>query len=130
MKNYHVCTFSPKDIQNITFDVITHFFGEDLTSDVYVYELPEENKILFAYNVEIQNGRQLPENSFISHKKADVGTIYTINALNEIIMNLNNGILDKRFKIDWTNFQSKLITTDNRNTLTIKNIIFIEKKVV
>jgi hypothetical protein len=43
------------------------------------------------------------------HRKKETNTIYTINALNELIMNLNNGILDKSFPIDWEKYSNSIL---------------------
>ena len=47
--------------------------------------------------------------SILVHRKTETNTIYTINALNELIMDLNNGILDKRFPIEWERYQDTLL---------------------
>jgi hypothetical protein len=43
------------------------------------------------------------------HRKKETNTIYTINALNELIMNLNNGILDKRLPIEWDRYKDTML---------------------
>ena len=53
----------------------------------------------------------MPEtNSTISiHRKKHTNTLYTINAINELIKSANNGILDKSFKINWENYRNQLL---------------------
>ena len=51
------------------------------------------------------------------HRKKQSNTLYTINALNEVIRSKNNGILDKKFMVDWDEFQNTLLLT-NENGLT------------
>ena len=43
-------------------------------------------------------------------------TLYTINALNDLIRELNDGKLDKNFQINWSNYQNCLLLT-NENGL-------------
>jgi len=43
------------------------------------------------------------------HRKKETNTIYTINALNELIMNLNNGVLDKQYPIEWENYRNTML---------------------
>ena len=38
--------------------------------------------------------------------------MYTVNALNAIIKKVNNGILDKKFIINWEMYSNSLLLTD------------------
>ena len=46
------------------------------------------------------------------HRKKETNTLYTVNALNAIIRKVNNGILDKKFIIEWENYSNSLLLTD------------------
>ena len=37
--------------------------------------------------------------------------MYTVNALNEIIVEQNNGVLDKRFQLYWPRYENSFILT-------------------
>jgi hypothetical protein len=47
------------------------------------------------------------------HRKKETNTMYTINAINELIKNLNNGILDKTYKIEWELYKNSLLVSNN-----------------
>lgn len=47
--------------------------------------------------------------SIMVHRKKETNTIYTINALNELIMNINNGVLDKHYPIDWGRYENSIL---------------------
>jgi hypothetical protein len=38
--------------------------------------------------------------------------LYTVNALNEVIRSVNNGIIDKTYQLDWNMYQNSFILTD------------------
>ncbi len=38
--------------------------------------------------------------------------MYTINALNNLIEDLNDGVLDKSYQIDWQDYRNSIILTD------------------
>ena len=42
--------------------------------------------------------------------------LYSINALNEVIRSLNNGVLDKKFPVPWEQYSNTLLLT-NENGL-------------
>jgi hypothetical protein len=47
------------------------------------------------------------------HRKKHTNTLYTINALNDLIRELNNGKLDKSFSIEWENYKNSLLLTND-----------------
>ena len=48
------------------------------------------------------------------HRKKQSNTLYTINALNEVIREKNNGVLDKTFPITWSEFQNSLLLVNEQ----------------
>jgi hypothetical protein len=46
------------------------------------------------------------------NRKKDTETLYSINALNTLIREQNNGVLDKTYRVDWTQYVNKLLLTD------------------
>jgi predicted amidohydrolase len=47
------------------------------------------------------------------HRKKETNTLYTVNALNTVIRFENNGVLDKRYQIDWNRYRNSLILSDD-----------------
>ena len=75
--------------------------------------LNDSSQLMCTYNVEFDDSYQDGIMDTISlHRKKQTNTLYTINALNEVIRSKNNGVLDKKFQVDWTEFQNSLILTN------------------
>jgi hypothetical protein len=55
--------------------------------------------------------RKLKDTISINRKK-DTNTFYSINALNSLIRVLNNGLLDKTYRIDWPQYRDTLLLAD------------------
>jgi hypothetical protein len=71
--------------------------------------------LICTYNVEYEDdhvSEDIP-NTISLHRKKQSNTLYTINALNEVIRELNNGVLDKKFPIPWENYQNSLLLTND-----------------
>ena len=68
---------------------------------------------ILTYNIDVShNSSESSVPSTISvHRKKQTNTIYTINAINKLIEEKNNGILDKSYKIDWTELQNTVLVT-------------------
>jgi len=73
-----------------------------------------ENDLFITYNVEKGSA---PVNSqwktILVHRKKQSNTIYTINALNEVIKAKTGGQLDTTYQLDWNEFKNCIITTSN-----------------
>ena len=98
-----------KTIMNIT-DKYSIVFNK-------VYVLQNENipdELICTYNVDLSKGADYNDvkNTISLHRKKHTNTLYTINALNEVIAELNNGIVDSKFIVSWENFQNTLLITN------------------
>ena len=115
MKSQLLCSFTTKDNLDETVEKIT-----DAYSIVFnkVYVLQNENNVnelICTYNVDTKNGVDYNkvEGTISLHRKKHSNTLYTINALNEVIANLNNGLIDSKFIVPWENFKNTLMVTNS-----------------
>ena len=123
MNNRLYCTFVPEeDIEN-TVDKIKGSYSV-LFNKIFVLESLDGEKIMLTYNVDMGNSNTsgIIDNTILVHRKKQTNTLYTINALNELIKSLNNGVLDKRFPINWNDYKNciLLIQTEGFNKIDTK----------
>lgn len=104
------CTFVGEDMLDATCLLITRNYTV-LYKKLFVLYAPELGKYILTYNLDPVNIREFPENTILVHRKKEFNTLYTINALNTLIRSLNNGVLDKRFPVDWNNYRNSLLMT-------------------
>jgi len=126
MKSQLLCTFTTKDNLDDTVKKIT-----DAYSIVFnkVYVLQNENivnELICTYNVDIGGGVDYNKvmGTISLHRKKHSNTLYTINALNECIKNLNNGVSDNKFMIPWENFKNMLMVTNSEGLNKINTRIY------
>ena len=112
MKTQLLCTFTRQTRLNETIDIIVSC-NEILYDKIYVFQNQQDlTQLICTYNVEfLDNYEENIENTISLHRKKQSNTLYTINALNEVIRSKNNGVLDKSFQVDWNEFQNTLILT-------------------
>lgn len=86
--------------------------------------------LMITYNVVITDGRLNKFPATISiHRKKQTNTLYTLNAMNTIIMEENNGKLDKSFQLDWEIYRNCLIiTSDSGYKIIDLRLIDVVKK--
>ena len=115
MKTQLLCTFTQKDRLEDILELIV-LCNDILYEKIYVFQnIKESNQLICTYNVEYDSDNH-PEdipNTISLHRKKQSNTLYTINALNEVIRSLNNGVLDKRFPIPWEQYQNSLLLTND-----------------
>ena len=115
MKTQLLCTFTSKSRLNDTLDIIITC-NDVLYEKVYVFQNEKDlGQLICTYNIEYKYDYEESIIDTISlHRKKQSNTLYTINALNEVIRELNGGVLDKRFPIPWEDYyNSLLLTNDN-----------------
>ena len=110
MNNKLYCTFLQDEGVN---EVVERILEEHdiLFNKIFVLVALDDNKTMLTYNIDgpVYN-LQLP-NTILVHRKKQTNTLYTINALNEVIRYLNGGVLDTTYQVDWTRFRNSLLLT-------------------
>ena len=112
MRTQLLCTFTRVPKLNEIIDIIVSC-NEILFDKIYVFSNQNDpTQLMCTYNVEfIDNFEENIENTISLHRKKQSNTLYTINALNEVIREKNGGVLDKTYQVDWSEFQNTLILT-------------------
>jgi len=128
MTNRLYCTFTTVDAYEEVANTIQTSYVI-LFNKLFVLESLDGEKIMLTYNVDMNNSSadSMIDNTILVHRKKQTNTLYTINALNEVIKSLNNGVLDKSFAVNWNDYRNciLLIQTEgfNRIDTKIKEII-------
>ena len=108
-----LCTFSHADDLENTVEIIINSY-KLVFNKIYVLEnINDNSQFVLTYNItKIDASNITPPTSTISvHRKKQTNTIYTINAINKLIEIKNNGILDKSFRINWSDLQNTVLVT-------------------
>ena len=117
MKTQLLCTFTKRNHFNETIDVITAC-NDIVFNKIYVFSNENDHhQLICTYNVEYDEDfvENVPDTISL-HRKKNTNTLYTINALNDLIRELNAGKLDKTYPIKWENYKNHLLLT-NENGL-------------
>lgn len=113
------CTFTSYENLNELLDTIkTNFIIKQ--DKIFILKTLNTEEYVCTYNIEGNNTSNFIDNTILVHRKKDTNTLYTINALNEVVKWLNGGIVDHSVKIDWTKFKNTILLTDNGGFKKIK----------
>lgn len=118
MSNKLMCTFVQKEMLEETLADLRRDYTI-LYGKIFVLECKSSDEYVCTYNVDLNNLRSLPPNTVQVHRKKESNTLYTINALNEIIKSLNGGVLDRQYRINWSDYRNCMLLTSNNEVKRI-----------
>jgi hypothetical protein len=115
-----LCTFSVPTDYKLLVEQVKSFYT--LTNNkIFVFNNEKNNNELYlTYNI-LNNesaSKKLP-NTISIHRKKQTNTLYTLNAMNKLITEENNGVFDKTYQLNWEYYNNSLIIT---NEISVKII--------
>ena len=111
MKTQLLCTFAHKKDLELLVDYVTKSYTISERRMFVFSDADNRNDLYVTFNIEAVGYSKTP-NTISIHRKKETNTLYTVNALNTIIRNANNGVLDKAFMVDWTLYRNSLLLTN------------------
>ena len=128
MKTQLLCTFTTHSKLNLIIDSIIDSYTI-LFDKVYVFQNEDDaGQLICTYNIEMvedyYDGDEAISGTISLHRKKQSNTLYTINALNEVIREKNGGVLDKSYMVDWEEFENTLLLTNEIGLQKIPTKIF------
>ena len=126
MKTQLLCTFTNKQEVDKISETIKNSY-DIVFNKIYIFQNEGNiNELICTYNVDYSEGLDynLVPNTISIHRKKHTNTLYTINALNELIKDLNNGLLDTDYNLPWENFRNMLLITNRDGLNKISTRIF------
>lgn len=108
-------TFTTVDKLEETIQEITKKY-DILFNKIFVLEVEGKDEIICTYNVDSFNiSNSVLPNTILLHRKKETNTLYSINSLNALIRELNEGKRDDRYPVPWEDYQNSiLLVNDNR----------------
>jgi hypothetical protein len=91
---------------------------------MFVLFIKSTNEYVITYNVEQGNVNSIPVNTILVHRKKESNTLYTINALNDLIKKLNGGVVDQSYKVNWQHYRNCILLTQQREVKQLNTKIF------
>jgi len=123
MSNKLFCTFSTEETLD---DVLTSIREKYriVYNKIFVLYSKSQNEYICTYNVDFGNVSTFLDNTILVHRKKETNTLYTINALNTLIKQLNDGKLDNSFKVNWSDYRNCILLTKGPELKRINTKLF------
>jgi hypothetical protein len=123
VNNKLFCTFVPlKEVDSFIKEITSEY--TILYNKIFVLHIKSNDEYVCTYNVDQPNINNIPENTILVHRKKETNTLYTINALNELIKSLNEGIVDTNYRINWQHYKNTVLLTQQGDLKLLRTKIY------
>ena len=123
LNNRLFCTFTTLDGIDPLVESITNSYTI-MYNKMFVLYIKSTDEYVVTYNVEQGNVNDIPDNTILVHRKKESNTLYTINALNELIKKLNGGVVNPKFVIDWQHYRNCVLLTNHNELKQLNTKIY------
>lgn len=112
MQTTLLCTFCTKETLQSTLKTISDSYNIAFGTIYVLEDMELEDSLCCTYNVDAENtALVIPEATISLHRKKATNTLYTINALNLLIADLNDGKIGRDFKVPWEEYKNMILVT-------------------
>ena len=123
MSNKLFCTFSTEeDLDSVLQEIQERY--KIIYNKIFVLYSKSQDEYICTYNVDFGNIGTFIDNTILVHRKKESNTLYTINALNTLIKELNGGVLDTNYKINWPDFKNCILLTKGPELKRVNTKLF------
>jgi len=123
LNNKLFCTFTDlKGLDALIEDIQSKY--TIIYNKMFVLEIVGKDEYVVTYNVDQGNIHTTPDNTILVHRKKESNTLYTINALNELIKKLNGGVVDTKYQVDWQHYRNCVLLTQHNDLNQLNTKIY------
>ena len=123
MSNKLFCTFTTEEDLESTLSVIKEKY-KIIYNKIFVLYSKSQDEYILTYNVDFGNVSNFLPNTILVHRKKESNTLYTINALNTLIKELNGGKLDTSYRVNWQDYRNCILLTKGSELKRINTKLF------
>ena len=110
MSNKLFCTFSTEEQLDEVLTTIKSKY-KIIYNKIFVLYSKSQDEYICTYNVDFANVSNFLDNTILVHRKKESNTLYSINALNTLIKELNGGHLDTSYRVNWNDYTNCILLT-------------------
>ena len=123
LNNKLFCTFVTEDALDFLIEDISNAYSI-MYNKMFVLFVKSTNEYVITYNVDQGNVENIPVNTILVHRKKETNTLYTINALNDLIKKLNGGVVDVSYRVNWQHYKNCILLTQNGDIKQLNTKVF------
>src|SRR6266404_5084577 len=109
-----LCTFSSTKLYKTIIEEIKKFYSMCSGRFFVFTNMNSPEEVFITYNI-LSERKEFPKflNTISIHRKKQYSVLYSLNAMNKMIQEENNGIFDKTFSVNWSSYNNSFVTLNN-----------------
>ena len=123
LNNKLFCTFVTEEALDFLIEDISRAYSI-MYNKMFVLFVKSTNEYVITYNVDQGNVENIPVNTILVHRKKETNTLYTINALNDLIKKLNGGVVDVSYRVNWQHYKNCILLKQNGDIKQLNTKVF------
>lgn len=123
VNNKLFCTFTALENLETLISDLTRAYSI-MYNKMFVLYVKSTDEYVVTYNVEQGNIEAIPQNTILVHRKKESNTLYTINALNDLIKKLNGGVVDPSYRVNWQHYRNCILLTNHNELKQLNTKVF------
>ena len=112
MKSTLLLSFVDHDDLYVALDKISNTINIPKGS-IFVFKVETLDSYALTYNLDAENSNiqfdSIWPNTISIHRKKQTNSLYSLNAMNQLIKNENGGIFNKAHIVNWKNYKNSLM---------------------
>ena len=116
IKNILLASFVPREKIDEALETISRKTNID-SSKIFIFKTGDNNEYVFTFNIDPENANikfsSIWKDTISIHRKKETNTLFSLNALNEIIKKNNNGQLNSAYQVDWEKYSNSFLLIRN-----------------
>lgn len=123
LNNKLFCTFTSLEDLDYLINSLTKAYTI-MYNKMFVLHVKSTDEYVVTYNVEQGNVESIPQNTILVHRKKETNTLYTINALNDLIKKINGGVVDPSYRVNWQHYKNCILLTNHNELKQLNTKIY------
>ena len=126
MRTKLLCTFTDINSYADEIESVKSYYDIVFNKVFVLHDVDNLDSLILTYNInqDTFNSINFYKNTISVHRKKDSNTLYTINSLNALIRDLNGGVLDANYMIDWNTYKNKILLVNEDSYRTVSTKLF------
>lgn len=113
----------PKDLDKTVQEITKRY--SILFNKIFVLEVEGKDELICTYNIDHFNiSDKVIPNTILLHRKKEFNVLYSINSLNTLIQELNDGKIDTQYPINWGDYQNSILLVNDGLLKKMKTKIY------
>ena len=119
-----ICLFTTEQDLDHTINMIGKTY-ELAYKKIFVLSIEESDELVCSFNInKSERIRRMLPGAMIVHRRKETNTLFTVNSLNALIKQENDGILDTSYVVDWNKYANQFLIASNNELRCLKTKVY------